>query len=157
MAELVTIKGLGEVVARFASARDEIPHAVNWALARAADEIRDVARSNVSGSQYKLSGESWKINSIMSRKNVFTSMVGYYIPKAAAAEGGKYWFIKFYEAGASNRVTTGNGKIMKIAGLSRGSIAGGHFMKDAGSNADSVATSKMNESIAYMLRKVGLT
>ena len=157
MAELVTIKGLGEVVARFASARDEIPHAVNYALARAADEIRDAARSNVSGSQYKLSGESWKINSIMTKKGGFTSMVGYYIPKAAAAEGGKYWFIKFYEAGASNRVTTGNGKIMKIAGLSRGSIAGGHFMKDAGSNADNIAVNKMNESIAYMLQRVGLT
>lgn len=156
MGSLVTIKGLDSVIKSFDSAKDEIPHAVNYALARAADEIRDAARSNVSGSQYKLSGESWKINSIMSRKNVFTSMVGYYIPKAAAAEGGKYWFIKFYEAGASNRVTTGNGKIMKIAGLSRGSIAGGHFMKDAGSNAENIAVSKMNESIAYMLQKVGL-
>jgi hypothetical protein len=136
MANLVTVKGLGEVVARFASARDEIPHAVNYALARAADEIRDVARSNVSGSQYNLSHDMWGIRSKMSKKMAFTSEVGYFTDEFN-------WHIKFYESGATRS--------------NRGSIVGGHFMKDAGSNADSVATSKMNESIAYMLRKVGLT
>ena len=136
MANLVTVRGLGEVAARFASARDEIPHAVNYALARAADEIRDVARSNVSGSQYNLSHDMWGIRAKMSKKMAFTSEIGYFTDV-------DNWHIKFYESGATRS--------------NRGSITGGHFLKSAGSNADSVATSKMNESIAHMLQKVGLT
>lgn len=136
MATLVTVRGLGEVVARFASAREEIPHAVNWALARAADEIRDVARSNVSGSQYRLSHDMWGIRSKMSKKMAFTSEIGYFTDV-------DNWHIKFYESGAVR--------------TKRGSISGGHFLKSAGSNAEAKAVNTMNESIAYMLKKTGLT
>lgn len=136
MANLVTIKGLDSIIKSFDSAKDEIPHAVNYALARAADEIRDVARSNVSGSQYNLSHDMWGIRSKMSKKSIFTSEIGYFTDVDT-------WHIKFYESGAVRS--------------NRGSIAGGHFLKSAGSNADNIAVSKMNESIAYMLQKVGLT
>lgn len=135
MGSLVTIKGLDSVIKSFDSAKDEIPHAVNYALARAADEIRDAARSNVSGSQYRLSQDMWGIRSKMSKNAVFTSEIGYFTDADT-------WHIKFYESGATRK--------------NRGSIVGGHFLKSAGSNAENIAVSKMNESIAYMLQKVGL-
>lgn len=136
MATLVTVRGLGEVMRKFADVREEIPHAVNYALARAADEIRDIAHSNVSGSQYKLSHDMWGIRSRMSKKMAYTSEIGYFTDK-------DNWHIKFYESGAIR--------------AKRGSISGGHFLKSAGSNVEARAVNKMNESIAYMLQKVGLT
>lgn len=136
MGQLIQIQGLDKIRRDFEQCASELPHAINYALAQAANEIRDIARSNVSGSQYKLNHDSWGIASRMSRKFSETSQVGYYTTP-------DNWHIKFFENGATRK--------------GRGTIIGQHFLQNAGQSAESIAVKKMNESIEFMLRKVGLS
>ena len=72
------VTGVSDLQQKFSEASNEIPSAVNWALARAADEIQDTARSNVSGSQYRLAHDMWAIKARMSKKWEHTSEAGYF-------------------------------------------------------------------------------
>lgn len=129
--------GVGELQRKFSEARDEIPGAVNWALARAADEIRDKARSNVPGSQYNLSHDMWGIKSRMAKRWAYTSEIGYFTTRDDGA-----WHIKFYESGATRS--------------HRGTIFGGHFLKTASGDSKEVAYQYMRDAIDYALRKAKL-
>ena len=135
MGQLITIQGLDQVTTQLSQCASELPHAVNWALAHAADDIRDAARANVLNSQYNLSHDLWGIASHMSRKHVYTSEVGYFTT-------GDNWHIKFFERGAVRKT--------------KGRIMGQHFLQNAGQSADALAVKKMNESIEFMLRKCNL-
>lgn len=130
------IDGLQELKKQFTDAATFVPRAIKYALGQAADEIRDTAHTNVGGSSYKLAQDVWGIKSRMSRKIPFTSEVGYFTDKSN-------WHIKFYESGATRK--------------DRGAIIGGHFLKSAGSNAETLAENQINESIAYILQKYGLS
>lgn len=143
MGQLITIKGLDKIRRDFEQCASELPHAINWALGHSADDIRDIARSNVLGSQYNLNSQSWKIRAKMSRKYEGVSEVGYFITPADADGRKVYWHIKFFERGAVRKT--------------KGRIIGQHFLQNAGQSADALAVKKMNESIEFMLRKVGLS
>ena len=129
------IDGLKEITQSLENAQEQIPKAVRWALARAADELRDSARSNVQGSPYTLSHDMWGIKSRMSKKYPFTSEVGYFTDDSN-------WHIKFFE-----RTHTRQG---------RGTIKGGRFLGQVRSSADSIAQTKVEESISQALRDLGL-
>lgn len=151
----VRLSGFRELLKGLSNATGDIINAAKYGLARAAEEIADIAQQNVSGSPYNLAHDSWQIGWRFSKKYQLTAMAGYYDTEPSEKASG-HWNMKFFERGTKERFTTGNGKKIKIAGLSRGALKGGYFMKQAGANAESIAQTKLEESFTHMLKRNGL-
>lgn len=129
------IDGLRDITKSLKDATEKVPASIRWALARAADEIRDEARSNVQGSPYNLSHDMYGIRSRMSKKYPFTSEIGYFTDDSN-------WHIKFFERTHARQ--------------GRGTIKGGRFMGQVRSRAESIAQTKVEEGIRQALRDLGL-
>lgn len=131
----VKIEGIDNIAKSIDDAKVRIPRAIMHALGAAADELRDIAQQNVQSSQYNLSHISSGIQARMSKKLFLTSEVGYYTDNSN-------WHLKFFERNHTRK--------------GRGTIKGGYFLKQAGTNAESIAQNKVEESVMQMLRDCGL-
>lgn len=135
----IDASGFNNLWSRLDNTQKQISGAVYYALGRAADQIRDTARSAVTDTPYKLSHETWIIRSRISQKLALTSEVGFF----GGFEKDSHWHIKLYDKGATR--------------ANRGYIIGQHFLSSQKETAEKIGQDQIEQSLAYILQKNGLS